>query len=1097
MADTTKISRSYSDNFDIKDMVTNDIVPEYFKDIPASVRTTGMIGLVTEQVSNISEDVFNTASVLFRESFPNRAQLPESIYSHAAIFQIDQVFATAAACKFLVVLDEKVILDNVINDDFYDKDTGIYHFYIGRNTIIYIEDIPFTFDYPIQMNIVKKRTETGDDYMFTAKYIRDAIYYNSISSVSDPYVRIRRSENGYIAMEVQCHQATRFIVEENIISNNVVNYPIIDVPFNGTLAGFDVFYKSPTDANFSYMKKLLVYSQPLNGEAFCYFQMLDNNTIRITFNSKDNYWMPEFNSELRIVLYYTMGADGKFDTYEGNDISMIPDTGEDDLEIDITTALPIYAEQYLTAAQPITASKDGRDQLELDAIQALAVEGYRTANAITTDNDLASYFLNYKYRFGDSDILFIRKRDDVYERVFSAYQLIRDGNYKYKTNSLNLALNLSDMINCEEDIYIIEPGTLFTANEPNSYAKIFRNEEKYEEYYLEYLQAIIDGTIPYIEEGTVDEGGIPSYLDRPASYAEFLKRKGYDDKQSVFKPDDWDDSIDYEEYLAQYDDPLRSKFLLINPFLIKFKKDPNLVSTYITYIDKTYLMDFTNQNESSFVQFILYTFTINRKFERSKRYHIKTTLGSSITVDPKYPVVAAKSWDDEGNVKEYILNDKYSLARRVDRDGTVLCEGNDLRVLFVIYNNGIPSCYCEMYPTSHDPEYDNFTYECDIFTDDYITSAGKLRLLSGQIYRNFTSGDYFKVHDDDRTLYNHYDKDDNLIESDVPVDRVTEMYNEGIVYIYNNIVNMTSVSNILIPMENVTCEIYTVYRRKYDEETRSLIRTTSDDTNNIFVSFDNSFDTYLYTNQYTTTKADSTTFLKPLNNVRVTFSFDDYTECYTDSDTGEIVFTHDIMDARMYNLPFIKYDIALNKNLIENFMNTFTLQYEFLDLIVNERLRNITSLDAKLYNTYGRSRYFYVGEDKEILDTVDLSMEFDIFYVSGTDILWANDQVKDFIKNDVESINEKGQNNLYISNLMRKIEMNFAYVDHIRFIRINNYDTTYQAIRTFTEDLNLLTVEQRRTYVPEFLIIDKENIILNNYYTDDYYIQTTDLTLGT
>jgi hypothetical protein len=296
MADTTQISRSYSDNFDIKEIVASEIVPEYFSDVPASVRTAGMIGFVTEQTSNISEDVFNTASVLFRESFPNRAQLPESIYSHAAIFQIEQVFSTAAACKFIIVMDEQVILDNVINDQYYDKDTGIYHFYIGRNTIIYVEDIPFTLDYPVQMNIVKKRTEKGDDYMFTAKYIRDSVYHNSISNISDPYVRLRRSENKYIAMEVQCHQATRSIIEENIISNNIVNYPIIDVPFNGNLAGFDIFYKAPKDSGFRFMQKLLVYSQPLSNTPFCYFQMHDDNTIRLTFNSKDNYWMPEFNS---------------------------------------------------------------------------------------------------------------------------------------------------------------------------------------------------------------------------------------------------------------------------------------------------------------------------------------------------------------------------------------------------------------------------------------------------------------------------------------------------------------------------------------------------------------------------------------------------------------------------------------------------------------------------------------------------------------------------------------------------------------------------------------------------------------------------------
>ena len=646
------------------------------------------------------------------------------------------------------------------------------------------------------------------------------------------------------------------------------------------------------------------------------------------------------------------------------------------------------------------------------------------------------------------------------------------------------------MFNCEEDIWIIEPGVLFTANNANGYAEIYRDPDKYAEYYAMYLEAVREGTIPYIDD--MEHEGIPSYLDRAASYAEFKRRKGLEDKRSVFDDSGFDSSDEYLEYLATLDVPVESKFLLINPFLIKFKKNPNLVSAYITYIDKSYLMDFTAQNEDSFVQFILYTFNIKRKFEKQKRYHITTTIGSSITIDPKYPVVQPKKRDSEGNVLEYVLGEKDKVAKRVDKDGKVVCEGNDLRVLFVIYNNGVPSCYCEMYPTEYDAEYDNFVYECDVFTDDYITSAGKLRLIDDRIYREYSSENYYKVHEDDNTLYDYYDGDDNVIEYDVLVNTVTDRYNAGELYILDNVTNMTTVSNILIPIEDVTCEIYTLYRRKYDEEAQSLVPTTSDDTNNNFVQFDPTLDGYIWTNQYTTPKSDTTTFLKSLDNVRISFSFDDYTECYEDPDTHEVIYTHDIMDCRMYNLPFIKYDIALTDELIENFMNTFTLQYEFLNQIVDERLRNITSLDAKLYNTYGRSRYFYIGENKEILDTVNLSIEFDIYYVTGTDIMWANDQVKEFIKNDIESINESGQNNLYVSNLMRKIETNFAYVDHIRFIRINNYDTTYQAIRSFTDDLNLLSVEQRRKYVPEFLNIDKENIILNDYYTDDYY--NTDIT---
>ena len=74
----------------------------------------------------ISEDLFNTASVLFRETFPNRAQIPESIYSHAAIFQLSDAFATAASCTFLIALEEATIIKNM------EYENGYYHFYIDR-----------------------------------------------------------------------------------------------------------------------------------------------------------------------------------------------------------------------------------------------------------------------------------------------------------------------------------------------------------------------------------------------------------------------------------------------------------------------------------------------------------------------------------------------------------------------------------------------------------------------------------------------------------------------------------------------------------------------------------------------------------------------------------------------------------------------------------------------------------------------------------------------------------------------------------------------------------------------------------------------------
>ena len=171
------VDRSYVDNYSVKEFAMYELVPKYFDEDEVSDRTICMVGYTTEILSQLSEDAFNTGSVLFRESFPNRAEIPESIYSHAAIFQLNDVFATAASCKFLLVMDESAILKNMTwykNDlsSFDGVTLGMYHFYIDKDTIITVNDIDYSLDYDIQLNIVKKKNDDGtDEYLFTGRYL--------------------------------------------------------------------------------------------------------------------------------------------------------------------------------------------------------------------------------------------------------------------------------------------------------------------------------------------------------------------------------------------------------------------------------------------------------------------------------------------------------------------------------------------------------------------------------------------------------------------------------------------------------------------------------------------------------------------------------------------------------------------------------------------------------------------------------------------------------------------------------------------------------------------------------------------------------------
>jgi hypothetical protein len=196
------VSRDYTDNFSIKESAMATLGPKYFEGVSTDALNLGELGFVLEQISNITEDSFNTASVLLNEAFPNKAVIPESILSHAAIFQIDNTFANCGKCSFIILLQQSDILT-------YGTVSGdVTTFYLDKKTVINITDIPFTFDYDIKIEALKKYDGAGGyDYTFSAAYSMD--FKNDISEVNDPYLKIRKTSNGYLILQVLMHQVRR------------------------------------------------------------------------------------------------------------------------------------------------------------------------------------------------------------------------------------------------------------------------------------------------------------------------------------------------------------------------------------------------------------------------------------------------------------------------------------------------------------------------------------------------------------------------------------------------------------------------------------------------------------------------------------------------------------------------------------------------------------------------------------------------------------------------------------------------------------------------------------------------------------------------
>src|SRR5699024_4809874 len=83
---------------------------------------------------------------------------------------------------------------------------------------------------------------------------------------------------------------------------------------------------------------------------------------------------------------------------------------------------------------------------------------------------------------------------------------------------------------------------------------------------------------------------------------------------------------------------------------------------------------------------------------------------------------------------------------------------------------------------------------------------------------------------------------------------------------------------------------------------------------------------YLVTNVYST-ETNKMYFVKPLNLLRNTLTFSDYTK--------EGI---EVGDCLIRALPFLKYDIMQDEEKFSYFLNEFLTQYLNVDIIVKERL---------------------------------------------------------------------------------------------------------------------------------------------------------------
>ena len=894
--------KKYTSLYEIKNFALNTIGPKYFPEDVIEGYNVGLLGYSLDMMTTTTEDMFNTVPIVANEMFPNLAQMPNSIYNYASLFQEDNLLAKPAVMECVLLLP----MDSLLTHSDYGADGSYKQFILDQRTSVYVEEHKFILDYDILITMRPYRK----DYIITCSYLRE--YNNSISNIVNPYIKYQKyNYNGtkYIALLVKMRRCDKYEYSTRIINNDRINVTTIQVPFTDQLAGFEVFYRESTDQKFTQLQKRIVNSKAIK-EPFCYYKLKSDTVLELTFTTRENYFKPAFNSELKVEYYTTNGTEGNFDLYTGYDVEVYRNYEK----YENNSKVPVIA---ITES----ASTTGSDIPDLLELRDRVADCFATVDSYTTESDLQRHFNSFDI-VNDVRVNFIKKRDDIFDRLYTAFSLTKDsyGSY-YKTNTLQLKIYPSQFDHQFEqsDRRLLKPSNVF----------------------------VYDGQA----------------LDR------MIK-------------------IEQDEVI---DLAFSNKFVYQNPFLMTVTNN-GMIGYYLNNIDDKIQLDYEYVNDSSMVQFIcnnLYVYRSSLKGDNTYKFKVHLT---ATDIDIESPMI-----DENGNDT-----------------------GRVHVILAFLFKNGKEACYVKCKKTHFEQEGLRYVFEAEVTTDDFISDTETVR------------------------LYNVNDMIDGS-------DRV-----------------------VMVPMTDLKMNVYTFF--EYD----------TGNTNHNYTHIPGIFgyETGLdgnvlvdekgkpiskkatLTNKYTTeeTRVELITPLSMLKS-HMSWEKDEYGSSYMlIKDVPVMKWKERITDEDVYEF--------------DRFMTLLSAQYDYMDEIMSKKTNNY-SIDMKFYNTFGRSKNFVVGDDQEILNHVNCTLEMKVYPFVKSEGAQLVQDMKMFIKEYFESVNKDSNEGIFISNLIQELENTFPGIRYLKFVSINGYDNDYQSIENTAVDVTTLKKEERILFVPEYLNIELEDIIID------------------
>lgn len=493
------------------------------------------------------------------------------------------------------------------------------------------------------------------------------------------------------------------------------------------------------------------------------------------------------------------------------------------------------------------------------------------------------------------------------------------------------------------------------------------------------------------------------------------------------------------------------KMYFTNPFLIGINLNPNNVGYYMGSIDEYLPIEYTYVNDNSAQQFIGGSFSVYRNsIMGSNYYRFRIILTPASDMRPSDIITINEPAAEENQIRaKYngrVINDEYYYDKDndvsyirylIEYDTDIEEEKNQ----YIQASNTIPigkqsiTGYQMMFNVG-----DEFIAN-DIIATKRVSDLGNL-IICGDLNYILHANNYyipFSIQGYDPDIQGY------IMEAYIATDDEIDLSEKlAITYgIYNKAGEMDQ--NIAIDMRNQIMEMNVLYKN---------------DGNNItnkYTSFAG-LNNYTLTNTYISNENQKFNFIGSLPYIR---SVADYLPGGTEDGDYKIVITES---------PVIGATWAANKTRYDYFISKYKNISEQLNSAYYS-LENNFSIDSKFYNTYGKAKFFTVGNNADSmvkLDSVKCRFHFGVKLnlIGSTDQFINNFRafIKEYIESD-DKITTSGQD-LYIMNMISEIRSNFGEIAYIEYYGFNSYD--YMAQKVIGPDLT----DFQDKFIPEFLNLD-------------------------